>query len=70
MSQVLFGLIVFPLCVCVLCAHARVCVIILTPLLIGNCTVSIIITHYMQCVQHTGFGIFHYDEYIPCQNHM
>ena len=51
-----------------LCAHAYVCVIILTRLFIGLCRVSTIITPYMQ---YTGFCIFSlYDEYIPCQNHM
>jgi len=37
--------------------HAYVCVIILTPLFIGMCKVSIIITPYMQCILHTGFWI-------------
>ena len=54
-----------------LCAHAYVCVIILTRLFIGLCRVSTIITPYIQCVLHTGLCIFClYDEHIPCQNHM
>ena len=35
--------------VCVLCAHACVCVIILTPLFVSICKVSIVIIPYMQC---------------------
>jgi hypothetical protein len=51
------------------CEHACICVIILTPLFIGMCKVSIIITSYMQCVIHTAFGIFFLcSQYVPCQN--
>ena len=54
----------------VLCAHACVCVIILTALVLAMCKVSTIITPYMQCVLHTWFCIFSlYGQYMPCQNH-
>ena len=65
-----FGLIVFPLCVWFVCTHACVCIIILMPLFIGMCKLSIIITPYMHCVLYTGFCILLlYGQYVPCQNH-
>jgi hypothetical protein len=61
-----FGLIVFSLCVFV-CVCACVCVIILTPLFIGMFKVSIIITPYVQCVLYTEFCIFYlFGQYMPC----